>query len=320
MIAFRRCDSENSLEICQLHNFCHLYGNLPPDILTERFDQVDVEAISPNCPSATKHKLNPYMTGPLAYIGGKNRIAKQIIDIFPTHKTYVETFAGGAQVLFHKEPSPVEVINDLDRDVVTFFRVCQSHYEEFLRYMKYVVVSREWFSVLQSQDPNTLTDIQRAARFFYLQKNAYAGLVRNRVFGYSVESPSRFNLENLPELIKKTHERLVRVQIENLPYQEILKRYDRPTTLFYLDPPYFGLKLYNFNFSESDFRELAERLQKIRGKFVLSLNDLPVVRKIFSKFKFRKIDLHYTAQREAGKRYPELLITNFVPSRRKVDR
>ena len=320
MIVDRKSNNGNSLKICELRNSCHLYGSLPPDILTKRFEQVDIEANPINYLSATKQKLIPYMTGPLAYIGGKNRIAKQIIDIFPKHKTYVETFAGGAQVLFHKEPSPVEVINDLDSDVVTFFRVCQSHYEEFLRYMKFVVVSREWFNALESQDPKLLTDIQRAARFFYLQKNAYAGLVRNRAFGYSVESPSRFNLENLPELIKKTHERLIRVQIENLPYQEVLKRYDRPSTLFYLDPPYFGLKLYNFNFSESDFRELAERLQKIRGKFVLSLNDLPVVRKLFSKFKFRKIDLHYTAQREAGKRYAELLITNFVPPRRKVDR
>ncbi len=251
------------------------------------------------------------MKGPLSYIGGKNRVAAKIIATFPEHKTFVEVFAGGAQVFFHKEPSTVEVLNDIDGDVVTFFRVCQSHFEELVRYMKFIVASREWFDLLQSADPKTLTDIQRAARFFYLQKNAYAGLVRGRAFGYSIEEPSRFNPDRLPALIEKTHERLARVQIENLPYEDVLRRYDRPTTLFYLDPPYYGRKLYRFNFAHRDFETLAEALRKLRGKFVLSLNDLPEVRAIFGEFRIREIEFVYTAQRTAGKRFRELLITNF---------
>lgn len=256
------------------------------------------------------------MKGPLSYIGGKNRIAAQIVKSFPGHKTFVEVFAGGAQVFFHKEPSTVEVLNDLDGEVVTFYRVCQSHFEELVRYMRFVVASREWFDLLQSADPKTLTDIQRAARFFYLQKNAYAGLVRKRRFGYSVTEPSRFNPERLPELIEKTHERLARVQIENLPYEDILERYDRPTTLFYLDPPYYGRKLYRFNLENEEFAPMAERLRKLKGMFVLSLNDLPEVRKIFADFAISEIDLVYTAQRTAGKRFQELLITNLPAKRR----
>src|SRR5262245_7260405 len=108
-------------------------------------------------------------TGPLSYIGGKNRIARPIIKIFPKHTTYVEPFAGGAQILFHKEPSEAEVLNDLNDEIVNFFRVVQLHNEEFLRYLQFIVVSRKWFSLFQSQTPATLTDIQRAARFFYLQ-------------------------------------------------------------------------------------------------------------------------------------------------------
>ena len=106
------------------------------------------------------------MKGPLAYIGGKNRLARQIIEKFPEHTTYVEAFAGGAQVFFHKEPSKVEVLNDLDGEVVNFFRVCQRHHEELVRYLRFVVVSRKWFTLLQAENPETLTDIQRAARFF----------------------------------------------------------------------------------------------------------------------------------------------------------
>src|SRR6266852_1967166 len=103
------------------------------------------------------------MIGPLPYIGGKHRLAAQIIALFPAHTTYVEGFAGGAQVFFRKEPSKVEVLNDLDYEVVNFFRVCQSHYEELNRYMRFSVASRRWYEVIRATDPVTLTDIQRAA-------------------------------------------------------------------------------------------------------------------------------------------------------------
>jgi DNA adenine methylase len=294
-----------------LASFLCLYEIPTPANLMKRFDQVDIEALASSSLSEEILTTSLYMKGPLPYIGGKNRIAAKIIEFFPQHKTYVETFAGGAQVFFHKEPSTVEILNDLDGEVVSFFRVCQSHYEELLRYLKFTVASRAWFDLLQALEPKTLTDVQRAARFLYLQKNAYAGLVKNRRFAYAVEGPSRLNPERLPELIENTHKRLARVQIECSPYQDVLRRYDRPTTLFYLDPPYFDRKLYRFNFSENDFKELAQRLGRLEGKFILSLNDVPDVRRIFAGFKLREINLPYTAQREAGKRFRELLISNF---------
>src|SRR5712671_3253799 len=251
------------------------------------------------------------MAGPLSYIGGKNRLAKAIIEIFPDHTTYVEAFAGGAQVFFHKEPSKVEVLNDLDGEMVNFFRVCQQHYEELLRYFRYAVVSRKWFDLLKASNPATLTDIQRAARHLYLLRNCFASLVRNPVYHRNVIQPPSFNLESLPQLIEKAHKRLERVQLECAPYEEILRRFDRPTTLFYLDPPYWGRKLYRHNFSEADFEKLAERLVNIRGKFILSLNDVPEVRALFGRFHVEQVELHYTSQKAAGRRYKEVLITNF---------
>jgi len=82
------------------------------------------------------------MSGPLSYIGGKNRLAKRVIEIFQEHTTYVEAFAGGAQVFFRKEPSKVEVLNDLDGEIVNFYRVCQQYHDELLRYFRSVLVSR----------------------------------------------------------------------------------------------------------------------------------------------------------------------------------
>jgi DNA adenine methylase len=253
------------------------------------------------------------MRGPLAYIGGKCAIASKIIAIFPSHKIYCEPFVGGAQVFFRKkkEQSTVEVLNDLDGEMVNFFRICQQHYEELLRYMRFMIVSRKWHELLKATDPTTLTDIQRAARHLYLLKNSYAGLIRSLNYKCHVVQPPGFNPERLPEIIEETHKRLARVQLENLPYEKVLQKFDRPETLFYCDPPYFGLKLYRHNLKTADYEQMATRLQGLRGKFVLSLNDVPEVRRIFKQFKFREIDLHYTAQKAAGRRYREVLITNF---------
>jgi DNA adenine methylase len=217
------------------------------------------------------------MIGPLSYIGGKRAIAKPIIALFPEHTTYVEAFAGGAQVFFRKEPSEVEVLNDLDGEIVNFYRVCQQHYEELIRYFRFMVLSRAWHGLLKTTDPAALTDIQRAARYLYLLKNSFGGLVRNLNYHWNVTQPPSFNLERLPETIEEAHKRLARVQIECLPYEAILTQFDRPTTLFYLDPPYYGRKLYNYNFEPEDFATLADQVKPLQGKFVLSLNDVPEV-------------------------------------------
>ncbi|MBI3411840.1 MAG: DNA adenine methylase [Planctomycetes bacterium] len=118
----------------------------------------------------------------------------------------------------------------------------------------------------------------------------------------------------MPEIIKAVHARLQGVQIESLPYEQILERYDRPTTLFYLDPPYWRRKLYRFNFSDDDFRALEARLHGIRGRFILSLDDHPDVRKLFANWRLERTEIAYTARTNAGKRYGELLILNFDPA------
>jgi|SRR5579872_158029 len=253
------------------------------------------------------------MIGPLSYIGGKNRLANKIISMLPEHITYVEPFAGGAQVFFHKQPSSVEVLNDLDFDIVNFFRVCQWHYGELVRYLRYCLVSRTLHELHVKTDPSTLTDIQRAGRFFYLQKNSFGGLILKQKFHYGVTQPSNYNPERIPEIIEQAHKRLQRVQIESLPYQQVLEKYDRPTTVFYLDPPYWERKLYKFNFSEADFRDMEQRLGALKGKFILSLDDRAEVRDLFKEFRQRSVELSYTAKRDARARHKELFITNFDP-------
>ncbi len=255
------------------------------------------------------------MVGPLAYVGGKNRLARRIISLIPKHICYCEPFCGGAQVFFHKEPSEVEILNDLNDDVFNFLRVCQLHEEELIRYLKFAIASRRWFELFKQSDPNLLTDVQRAARFIYLQKNCYAGLVVKQNFSVSVQDGSNYNPVRLPDLLRKTRERLLNVQLESLPYQDVLTRYDRPFTFFYLDPPYFNRRYYKFNLEEKDFVEMAQRLKGVKGKFLLSLNDTPEIRTIFKDFRITPLQLAYSSQRKAGKKYGELLISNYqLPS------
>jgi DNA adenine methylase len=254
------------------------------------------------------------MRGPIPYVGGKSRLFKKIVSLMPEHTTYCEPFAGGAEVLFRKTPSEVEILNDPDFEIVNFYRVSQSHYQELIRYLRFLLASRKLHQMHLQTNPETLTDIQRAGRCFFLMKNSFGGLVLKQHYHYGVSQPTNYNPERIPEIIEAAQKRLQRMQIECLPYEKVLEKYDRAFTFFMVDPPYWGPKLYRHNFAESDFRLLADRLRTIKDKFILTLNDRPEVREVFHEFPIQTVEVAYTAQlNKPGKRYPELLIMNFAP-------
>jgi len=246
------------------------------------------------------------------WIGGKFQLSKKIVAMIPEHQCYVEPFAGAAWVYFRKEKSAVEVLNDINLEIVTLYRVIQHHLEEFLRYFKWVLVSRDEFERLLKVDASTLTDIQRAARFFYLQKSAFSGRIDHPSFGYATTRPPRLNLLRLEEDLSAAHLRLYDVFVENLNYFELIKRYDRPHSFFYIDPPYWGCEDdYGKNiFSRDDFERLAAQLESIEGKFLLSLNDTPEIREIFSGFIMEGVTVTYTCSQKHSK-FGELLIRNY---------
>lgn len=236
------------------------------------------------------------MKSPLVYVGGKSILAKQIIDLIPKHTVYVEVFAGAGWVFFKKEPSKSEVLNDLDSDLVSFYRVLQSHLEEFLKQFKWLLQSREWFEDWKEQlEARGLTDIQKAARYYYLQRLCFGGKVKGRTFGVSPERPLRINLVRMEEELSEVHLRLSKVMIENLPWDEVIKRYDRPETFFYLDPPYYKAPCYKHNFYElEDYIKIADVLRGIKGSFILSLNDHPDIREVFKGFRIVPVKLNYS--------------------------
>ncbi len=248
------------------------------------------------------------MRGLISYIGGKSRLAPRLIELFPSHRVYVEPFAGGAQVFFRKPTSPVEVLNDLDGELVNLLRVCQLHHNELLRYLAYNVSSRWLYDLHRQQPPTLLTDIQRAARFLYIQRHSWCGRVIGQTFGYRTThgptSPSAVR-----KLIADAAKRLERVHLENWSYEKVLTRYDRPSTFFYCDPPYIGHSIYRFNFQTQDFFALAERLAALKGRFLLSLNDHPIARRAFARFHLKTLPVSYSTGHP--KRASELVFANY---------
>lgn len=252
------------------------------------------------------------MKSPLAYIGGKSKLSSQIIEMLPEHQAYSEVFSGAAWVFFRKEPVKAEVLNDLDSELVTFYRVVQYHLEEFLRQFKWMITSREWFEDWQrQQDAGGLTDIQQAARYYYVQRLAFGGRVRGRTFGAAPMDRPRINLLRLEEEMSEVHMRLAQVTVENLPALDFLKRYDRPAMLFYLDPPYFKAPHYKHNLDLPDYLELADALAGLKGRFLLSINDRPEMREAFKIFDINPVQLKYSVAKEGLTKAKELLIKNY---------
>lgn len=251
---------------------------------------------------------------PLAgWMGGKFQLSKRIVAAIPEHTCYVEPFAGAAWVLFRKPESDVEVINDINRELVTFYRCIQHHLEEFVRYFKWVLVARDEFERLKRVEPDTLTDIQRAARFYYLQQQCFGGRITNPSFGYAAVRGPKLNLLRIEETLSAAHLRLARAYVECLPYHEVIRRYDKATTFFYIDPPYWDCEEYYGKgfFSREDFGKLAELLAGVQGKFILSLNDTPDVREIFKAFLFEEAEVNYTCSNGKNLKSGEVLIRNF---------
>jgi DNA adenine methylase len=254
---------------------------------------------------------------PAPWLGGKRNLAGRLtalLDAIPC-QTYAEAFVGMGGVFFRRRMRPrAEVINDLGRDVANLFRILQRHYPQFLDTLRFQLTTRAEFERLVATDPATLTDLERAARFLYLQRTAFGGKVSGRNFGVSIERPARFNLTTLEPMLEEVHSRLSGVVIECLDFEAFLRRYDGPGTLFYLDPPYWGSEgdYGKALFQRADFERLAGVLAGVKGRFVMSINDVPEIREIFGRFELVEVETSYSVGKQAGSRGKrgELVVMN----------
>lgn len=257
------------------------------------------------------------MNSPLTWTGGKSKLTSKIIPLIPPHKIYGEAFAGAGWVFFRKEHSKFESLNDINGDLVNFYRVLQHHFEEFCKQFKWLLSSRQTFDDYKAQmEEPGLTDIQRAARFYYLQRHCFGGKVVGRTFGVAASKRPPINLIRLETELSEAHLRLSGVTVENLPWDNYLQRYDKPETFFYLDPPYYGTENYYGKdlFPRSEFARMAEVLSELQGKFLLSLNDCPEIREIFKDFRIHSTETMYSSNSKKNIKAKEVFIMNYAPA------
>jgi DNA adenine methylase len=260
---------------------------------------------------------SPIVTNPIIpWLGGKRRLADKLIPLFPKHECYVEVFCGGAALYFLRPfPAATEVINDINGDLVNLYRVVQHHLEEFVRQFKWAISSRQVFKWQQLADTRTLTDIQRAARFYYLQQHAFGGKVSGQNFG-TATTGSPINLCRIEEALSAAHLRLSGTYVENLTWLDCMKRYDRPHTFFYCDPPYWETEGYGVDFPFDEYVQMAEFMRTSKGKVMVSINDHPAIREAFNGLYMKGLDIKYSVSNTHGQpeTSKELVITNWDAS------
>lgn len=253
----------------------------------------------------------------IPWLGGKRRLADKLIPLFPPHECYVEVFCGGAALYFLRPmPAQVEVLNDVNGELINLYRVVQHHLEEFVRQFKWALSSRQVFKWQQMTPTETLTDIQRAARFYYLQHHAFGGRVAGQSFGTATTSPT-INLLRIEESLSAAHLRMAcGTTIENLHWKECMERYDRAHTFYYLDPPYWQTEGYGVPFPWEEYVEIARVMKSCKAKVMMSINDHPDIRKAFDGLvMYDDIGIKYSVGNNHGdaQESKELVIMNYEP-------
>ena len=234
----------------------------------------------------------PVSHPPLRYHGAKWRISKWIIDMFPPHECYVEPFCGGAAVLFNKIPSQIEVINDLNSDVVTFFDVLRSQPDAFIRAIELTPFSRE---VQESAHRAVDDPFQKALNLYIRCWQSYGVPTGKYNSGWRFQRTDTRGSSILGEWNRTDHlwhiaERLKSVFIEHDDASRVIKRFDGSKTLFYIDPPYpidvrtgnWAGKAYSDEMTDDDHRELAKLLHAVEGMVFLSGYQCPLYEELYS--------------------------------------
>lgn len=245
----------------------------------------------------------------ISWIGGKKLLKKKIIEQFPeSFDRYIEVFGGAGWVLFDKaQHAKTEVFNDINGDLINLYRCVKYHPEALQKELDWILVSREQFfdSVMQN-DIRGMTDIQRAAKFYCRIKLSFGSDLRS--FGVRPR-----DMQKTIAYLQEVSERLNKVVIENIDFEQLIKTYDRESALFYLDPPYYEAeRYYPDKFQPEDHIRLCGVLSNIKGKFILSYNDCPQIRELYGSYKIIEAERQdILVTKTNPRRYRELIIKNY---------
>lgn len=269
----------------------------------------NIDLFAADCVADTNSQL-PKPRPVVRWAGGKQRLLKYILPLIPRHTAYIEVFGGGLAVFAAKAPSPVEVINDRNRELVSFYRCCKYHLDALLDELDLVLNSRVDFEDYTSQPG--LTEIQRGARWFMKNRLSFAGGGTSFSIQRTTQMPSR--AQRLLAIRSLSH-RLDHTTIECRDWNKILDTYDHPESLFFLDPPYPEAGGDNYDgWSQDDLAAFCRRVRTLKGQWIFTFKDCAEVRALMAGYKTKSITrakcIYNRAGAGRGVTYQEIIITS----------
>lgn len=229
------------------------------------------------------------------YFGGKYFYLDELYSHFPEHHHFVDLFTGSMGVTLNKEPSALDTANDLNGDIINFFRQLRDNKNELIEALQLTPIGREEYESCWPISTEGISDLERARRFFVRCRQSFqgSGLVEHTGFNRCVNASTSGLSQNVRKFlgsIEKLEEvviRLKQIQIEQRDYQEVLDVFDQTDTFFYVDPPYElrkrnYKKIYAFEFTDADHEMLAEKLHQIKGMAMVSMTDSEMYDSLYS--------------------------------------
>ncbi len=250
---------------------------------------------------------------PFAWIGGKSKLAKSIIEIMPKHKIYIEVFGGALNIFYAKSKIPLEVVNDINGDLINLHKCIKNNPETLSIYLNNLLISRELFSEIKLKRYKPRNNIERAALYYFLITQSFGATMSS----FAMNTKSFRKPKNIYKDFYQYSKRLKLTTIENMSFEKLIKTYDNEEALFYCDPPYYKTEKYykNITFREKEHKLLKNYLQNIKGKFIVSYNNCSFIRELYKDFNIIKTKkIEYTLGKNMHKRKKELneiLIFNY---------
>jgi DNA adenine methylase len=259
------------------------------------------------------------MKPPFSYYGGKQKLAKEIIQLIPDHIIYCEPFAGGAAVFFGKKPSELEILNDTNKELINFYRVAQNDFVGLEKEIKISLHSRDYHrkAWVIYNNPDMFGEIKRAWAVYILTTQGIAGQISNS-WGYDKTTSKHVkNINNRRQSFTEEYAiRLQLVQLECTDALRIINSRDSKDTFFYVDPPYYNSDCGHYDgYTIEDFEMLLKALSKITGKFILSSYPSELLMKYTDEFGWKRKEFEQTVTASVGKKNmkkkTEVLSANF---------
>ncbi len=251
----------------------------------------------------------PHPRPVVSWAGGKQRLVKFLLPLIKPHTCYVEVFGGGMALGLAKPPSQLEVVNDINGDLVSFYRCCKYHLEALQDELDLVLNSRRDFEDYCAQPG--LTEIQRAARWFLRNKLSFGGSGTSFAISRSHALTSR---AQRMIAIRSLNRRLDRTTIEQRPWEYILKTYDSPETLFFLDPPYPEPGATYDGWDELTVERFCSAVKKLHGLWIFTFKDCEQVRDCMSGYTLKTVNrargIDNKVRGKKAARYQEIIFTS----------